>query len=63
VAALSATTLPLTEQHLYAGLAAANSSLLRMNLFTYRDLNAWLDNPFGTPPILPASPQLTLGLA
>jgi hypothetical protein len=26
-----------------------------MNLFTYRDLNAWLDNPFGTPPILPGS--------
>jgi Transposase DDE domain/Domain of unknown function (DUF4372) len=39
------------------------ASMLRMNLFTYRDLNAWLDNPFGTPPILPASQQLTLGLA
>lgn len=25
-------------------------ALLRMNLFTYRDLWAWLDNPFGTPP-------------
>ena len=24
--------------------------MLRMNLFTYRDLTAWLDNPFGTPP-------------
>jgi hypothetical protein len=22
--------------------------MLRMNLFTYRDLNTWLDNPFGT---------------
>jgi hypothetical protein len=21
-----------------------------LNLFTYRDLTAWLDNPFGTPP-------------
>jgi hypothetical protein len=38
------------------------ASMLRMNLFTYRDLNAWLDNPFGTPPILPTSQQLTLGL-
>jgi hypothetical protein len=39
------------------------SSMLRLNLFTYRDLNAWLDNPFGTPPILPESQQLTLALA
>jgi hypothetical protein len=39
------------------------ASMLRMNLFTYRDLTAWLDNPFGTPPILPPSHQLTLGLA
>jgi hypothetical protein len=38
------------------------ASMLRMNLFTYRDLTAWLDNPFGTPPILPASQQLILGL-
>ena len=39
------------------------ASMLRMNLFTYRDLTAWLDNPFGTPPILPESQQLTLVLA
>ncbi len=39
------------------------ASMLRLNLFTYRDLSAWLDNPFGTPPILPAAQQLTLGLA
>jgi hypothetical protein len=39
------------------------ASMLRMNLFTYRDLAAWLDNPFGTPPILPESQQLTLALA
>jgi hypothetical protein len=38
------------------------ASMLRMNLFTYRDLSAWLDNPFGTPPMLPASEQLSLGL-
>jgi hypothetical protein len=39
------------------------ASMLRLNLFTYRDLSAWLDNPFGTPPILPDSQQLNLGLA
>jgi hypothetical protein len=38
------------------------ASMLRLNLFTYRDLTAWLDNPFGTPPILPDA-QLSLGLA
>ena len=38
------------------------ASMLRMNLFTYRDLTAWLDNPFGTPPIPPESRQLTLEL-
>ncbi len=38
------------------------ASMLRLNLFTYRDLTAWLDNPFGTPPLLPDS-QLSLGLA
>jgi hypothetical protein len=39
------------------------ASMLRMNLFTYRNLTAWLDNPFGTPPLLPESQQLTLALA
>lgn len=39
------------------------ASMLRLNLFTYRDLGAWLDNPFGTPPILPESQQLNLALA
>jgi hypothetical protein len=38
------------------------ASMLRLNLFTYRDLIAWLDNPFGTPPLLPEPQQLTLGL-
>ena len=38
------------------------ASMLRLNLFTYRDLTAWLDNPFGTPPILSESQQLTLRL-
>ena len=39
------------------------ASMLRINLFTYRDLTAWLDNPFGTPPLLPDPQQLTLALA
>jgi hypothetical protein len=38
------------------------ASMLRMNLFTYRELTAWLDNPFGTPPLLPELRHLTLGL-
>jgi hypothetical protein len=37
------------------------ASMLRLNLFTYRDLLAWLADPFGTPPITPE--QLELGLA
>jgi hypothetical protein len=36
--------------------------MLRLNLFTYRDLRNWLDDPFETPPVLPDS-QLTLALA
>ena len=27
------------------------ATMLRLNLFTYRDLLDWLHNPFGTPPI------------
>jgi hypothetical protein len=37
--------------------------MLRLNLFTYRDLTAGLDNPFGTPPLLPETQQLALWLA
>jgi len=37
--------------------------MLRLNLFTYRDLLAWLHNPFGTPPIVPSAQQLELSLA
>src|SRR5512144_220211 len=36
--------------------------MLRLNLFTYRDLRNWLDDPLETPPVLPDS-QLTLALA
>ncbi len=28
-------------------------AMLRMNLFTYRDLKVWLDRPFETPPAIP----------
>ena len=38
------------------------ASMLRMNLFTYRDLRRWLADPFGTPPIVPPSEQLSLNL-
>jgi hypothetical protein len=39
------------------------ASMLRMNLFTYRDLRKWIDDPFGTPPLAPQAGQLTLRLA
>jgi len=35
-------------------------ALLRMNLFTYRDLWMWLDHPFGTPPQTESQPQQEL---
>ena len=38
------------------------ASMLRLNLFTYRDLAHWIDNPMGTPPLIPAAEQLTLAL-
>ena len=38
-------------------------ALLRMNLFTHRDLLAWLDEPFGTPPEPQASSQAILVFA
>jgi hypothetical protein len=37
-------------------------ALLRWNLFSYRDLWAWLDHPLDTPPHLPPDPQLVLVL-
>ncbi len=38
-------------------------ALLRMNLFTHRDLWAWLDQPFTGPPtvLTAAQPELNLG--
>jgi len=38
------------------------ASMLRLNLFTYRLLTQWLDNPMGTPPLIPVAEQLTLAL-
>ena len=35
-------------------------ALLRWNLFTYRDLWAWLDNPYETPPETAGPEQLPL---
>ena len=35
---------------------------LRMNLFTYRDLNEWLNEPYATPPLIPEPEQLRLAL-
>jgi len=37
-------------------------ALLRMNLFTHRDLWAWLNEPFETPPVPYEPEQLTLAL-
>jgi hypothetical protein len=39
------------------------ATMLRLNLFTYRDLSTWLKNPFGTPPIVPGPQQMALPLA
>jgi len=39
------------------------ATMLRLNLFTYRDLHDWLHNPFGTPPLLPTAEQLQLSWA
>ena len=38
------------------------ASMLRLNLFTYRELTQWIDNPMGTPPLIPVTEQLTLTL-
>ena len=38
------------------------ASLLRLNLFTYRDLPDWLANPLQTPPLVPLPQQIALDL-
>jgi len=35
-------------------------AMLRYNLFTYRDLWAWIDNPFEPPPVIDAVEQLSM---
>lgn len=34
--------------------------MLRLNLFTYRELTKWLNDPMETPPLVPLAEQLTL---
>jgi hypothetical protein len=36
-------------------------AMLRYNLFTYRNLWAWIDSPYETPPVVPTGEQLELG--
>jgi hypothetical protein len=38
------------------------AAMLRLNLFTYRDLTAWLNNPNETPPLIPPPQQFLLPL-
>jgi hypothetical protein len=38
-------------------------AMLRYNLFTYRDLWAWIDNPFEPPPMIEDAEQLSMGWA
>jgi hypothetical protein len=38
------------------------AGMLRLNLFTYRDLMAWIHHPFSTAPIIPGPEQLPLPL-
>jgi hypothetical protein len=46
-----------------AGWSLSNlAAMLRMNLFTYRDLETWIDDPFDTPPEVPGHAQLTFSL-
>ncbi len=37
-------------------------AMLRYNLFTYRDLWTWIDNPYEMPPIVAEAEQLSLGV-
>ena len=39
------------------------AAMLRLNLFTYRDLMEWIHKPFDTPPIVPKSVQQALPLS
>ncbi len=37
--------------------------MLRLDLFTYRQLQDWLNDPYETPPVLPIREQLQLPIA
>jgi len=37
-------------------------AMLRYNLFTYRNLWVWIDDPYQTPPVVPDTEQLVLGI-
>jgi len=39
------------------------ASMLRLNLFTYRELTKWLHNPMETPPLLPVPEQLSFAMS
>ena len=44
-----------------AGWSFSNMAVMtRLNLFTYRNLREWLDEPYATPPVIPAPEQLSL---
>jgi IS4 transposase len=43
----------LKAQALYKWSLSNYVALLRFNLFTYRDLTGWLNDPFQSPPIVP----------
>ena len=44
-----------------AGWSLSNlASMLRLNLFTYRDLRDWIDDPFNTPPLEPLPEQVEM---
>ena len=46
-----------------AGWSLSNlACMLRLNLFTYRDLHDWLNDPFHTPPLQPQPVQLSLAM-
>jgi hypothetical protein len=46
-----------------AGWSFSNlASMLRLSLFTYRDLIEWLNKPYTTEPIVPQPEQLTLNM-
>jgi len=46
-----------------AGWSLSNlAAMLRLNLFTYRELTDWLNDPYETPPLIPIARQLEMDL-